>query len=153
MFDRGRALVAQVLEQDIAQLAGGAAAKGVQDRLVLAHRFAPAIALASEIGGVAHPADPSCEVGVGAAQRCIAGGFDDLLMDQLVVAGDWSLKLWEIHRREINPNTILEIKIQISKPYPVFNSCCNKEIYKRSKSNVQVIPIRVSLELYISLII
>jgi hypothetical protein len=74
-------------------------------------------------------------------------------MDQQAVAGDWDLKLWEIHRRECNSTTILERKNQTRKSYRLFNSCCGKEIYKRSIFHVQVIPIRVSLDAYMSLII
>ena len=84
MLDRGGPLVAQMDEQDVAEFAAGAAAQRIQDGLVLAHGFAPSLPLAGEIGGVAHPPDPSGEIGVGAEQRRVARGFDDLLVDQLV---------------------------------------------------------------------
>src|ERR1700722_1627638 len=84
MLDCVVSLVAQMREQDVAELAAGAAAQRIQNGFVLAHRFAPALALAGEIGGGAHPPDPSGEVRIGAGQRRIAGGFDDLLVDQLV---------------------------------------------------------------------
>src|SRR5579863_7778223 len=62
VLDRRGALVAQMLEQDVRQLIAGAAAQRLQDRLVLAHGLAPALALAGEIGGVAHAANPAGEV-------------------------------------------------------------------------------------------
>src|SRR5450631_4610843 len=61
-------------------------ARRVQDHLVFAHRFTPALALAGEIGGVAHPTDSSGETSVSVAQRRVARGLDDLLVNQLVDA-------------------------------------------------------------------
>src|SRR6202166_1109615 len=75
VFDGRGPLVAQVPEQDIAELAAGTAAQRVQDGLVLAHRLAPALPLAGEIGGVADPADPSREAGVSAPERRVARGL------------------------------------------------------------------------------
>ena len=68
MFNGGGSLVAQVLEQDVAQLASGAAAQRIQDRFVLAHGLAPALPLAREIGGIADAADPAGKTGVGRVQ-------------------------------------------------------------------------------------
>src|SRR5580692_11146256 len=84
MLDRSGSLVAQVPEQDVAEFASRAATQRVQDRLVFAHRFTPALALAGEIGGIAYPANPPRKVCVRALERRIARGFDDLLVDQLV---------------------------------------------------------------------
>src|ERR1700751_3240320 len=47
VLPRGGAFVAQVGEQDVGELAAGAAAQRFQDRLVLAHGLAPALTLAS----------------------------------------------------------------------------------------------------------
>jgi hypothetical protein len=57
-------LVAQMLEQDIAKFAARPAAERVQDGLVFAHRFAPAVSLPGKIGRVTHPANSSGEVRV-----------------------------------------------------------------------------------------
>src|ERR1700722_13447089 len=84
VLDGSLPLVAQVLEQDVRELAAGAAAQRLQDRLMLAHRLTPALALAGEIGGIAHAADSPRKVGVGRFQRFVARGLDDLLMDQLI---------------------------------------------------------------------
>src|SRR5438132_12402709 len=86
MFDRSPPLVAQVVEQDVAEFAAGAATQRLQDGLVLAHGLTPSLALAGKIGGVANTPDPSCEVGVGALEHCVARGLDDLLVVQLVDA-------------------------------------------------------------------
>src|SRR6185437_4149566 len=86
MLHRRRALVAQVGEQDVGELAAGATAQRFQDRLVLAHGLAPALALAGEIGGVADAADTSGEAGIGREQGGVARGLDDLLVDELVDA-------------------------------------------------------------------
>src|SRR5262245_12082735 len=64
MLDRGSTLVAQMVEQDVAQLASGAPAQRIEDRLMLAHRLSPALPLARKIGGIAHPADPPGKIGV-----------------------------------------------------------------------------------------
>src|SRR5258708_6730239 len=66
VLDGGGALVAQMDEQDVAELAAGAATQRVQDGFVLPHRFTPALPLAGKIRGVANPADPPGEVGVSA---------------------------------------------------------------------------------------
>ena len=72
MLDRRRALVAQMREQDVGQFAAGAPAQRLQDRLVLAHGLAPALALAGEIGGVADAADAPGKARIGRAsgRRC-----------------------------------------------------------------------------------
>src|SRR6202012_3986286 len=51
VLDGGGPLVAQMNEQDVAEFAAGAAAQRFQDGLMLAHRFAPSLALAGEVGG------------------------------------------------------------------------------------------------------
>src|SRR5450432_1074111 len=86
MLDRGSPLVAQMLEQDVTELVAGATTQRLQDGFMFTHRFAPAVALAGKIGGVANPANPSREVGIGALQRRVARSLDDLLVDQLVDA-------------------------------------------------------------------
>src|ERR1700689_2646497 len=84
VLDRRGPLVAQVLEQDVREFVAGAAAQRFQDRLVLAHGLAPALALAGEIGGIAHPANAPRNVRVSVFKRLIARGLDDLLMDRLI---------------------------------------------------------------------
>src|ERR1700758_204488 len=71
MLDGGGPLVAQMSEQDVAELASGAAAQRLQDGLVLAHRFAPALALAGKIGGITHAANAAGEIGVSGLQRVV----------------------------------------------------------------------------------
>src|SRR3981189_3885885 len=66
MLDGGGPLVAQMHEQDVAQLAAGPATQRVQDGLMLAHRLTPALSLAGKIRGVANPANPSGQAGAGA---------------------------------------------------------------------------------------
>src|SRR6185437_10522788 len=73
-------------EQDVGEFAARAAAQRLQDRLVLAHGLAPALALAGEIGGVADAADASGEAGEGRKQGGVARSLDDLLMNELVDA-------------------------------------------------------------------
>src|SRR5258707_293689 len=75
-----------MLEQNVAEFRAGAAAQRLQDGFMLTHRLAPAVALAGKIGGIAHPAYPSGEVGVSAKQRRVARRFQDLVVDQLVDA-------------------------------------------------------------------
>src|ERR1700730_1362722 len=82
----GGPLVAQMLEQDVAEFAAGSATQRLQDGLVFAHRLTPALPLAGKIGGVANPANPPGEIGISALERRVARGFDDLLVDQLVDA-------------------------------------------------------------------
>src|SRR5665647_76233 len=65
MLHRGGPLVAQMPEQDVAELAAGATTQRVQDGFVFAHRFAPAVTLAGKIGGIANPANSPGEVGIG----------------------------------------------------------------------------------------
>lgn len=84
MFNGSRPLVAQMHEQDVAELTAGAPPQRVQNGFVFAHRFSPPLSLARKIGRVANPANPSGEVGVSAPQRRVARGFDDLQMDQLI---------------------------------------------------------------------
>src|SRR4029453_18327319 len=84
MLDSGGALVAQMLEQDVGELAAGAAAQRIQDRLMLAHGLAPALPLAGEIGGVADAADPAGKAGIGGAQGLVARSRNDALVDALV---------------------------------------------------------------------
>src|SRR6202021_3995355 len=86
VLGRSGLLVAQVLEQNVREFVAGAAAQRLQDRLVFPHGLAPALALAGEIGGIAHAADASGEVRVSRLQRLVARGLDDLLMDQLIDA-------------------------------------------------------------------
>ena len=52
-FLRRALLIAQVLEQDVAELGAGAAAQRVENRLMFAHRLGPAVAFGIQIGGVA----------------------------------------------------------------------------------------------------
>src|SRR5262249_43070137 len=86
VLDRGGALVAQMGEQDVGELAASAAPQRFQDRLMLAHGLAPALPLAGEIGGIADAADASGETGVSRKQDGVARGLDDLLVDELVDA-------------------------------------------------------------------
>src|SRR6266478_3186858 len=53
---------------------------------MFAHGFAPSLALAGKIGGVANPANAPGEVGVSALQRRVPRSLDDLLVDQLIDA-------------------------------------------------------------------
>src|SRR5258708_8741553 len=50
MLDGSGPLVAQMSEQDVAELASGAAAQRLQDGLLFAHRFPPALPLPADIG-------------------------------------------------------------------------------------------------------
>src|SRR3981081_1712572 len=84
MLDRGGLLVAQMVEEDVAELAACAPSQRIQDHFMLAHRFAPALAFAGKIGGVANPAYPPGEVGISRQQYSVAGGLDNFLMDELV---------------------------------------------------------------------
>src|SRR2546421_12675141 len=80
MFNGGGSLVAQVLEQDVAELASGAAAQRIQDRFVLAHGLAPALPLAREIGGITDASDPAGKTGVGRVQGLVACGRNGTLV-------------------------------------------------------------------------
>ena len=62
MLDRGRSLVAQMVEQDVRELTARPPPQRVEDHFMLAHRFAPALALAGEIGGIADAPDPAGEI-------------------------------------------------------------------------------------------
>src|SRR6266481_9266218 len=86
MFDGSSPLVAQMYKQNVAEFATSTATQCVQDGLVFAHGFPPPLALAGKIGGVADATNAAGEVGVSASQRCVARGFDDLVMDQLIDA-------------------------------------------------------------------
>src|SRR6266852_8014492 len=84
MLDRGGSLVAQMLEQDVAELAACPPPQRLEDHLMFAHRLAPALALAGEIGGIADAAYPAGEIRIGRQQCSVAGRLDDFLMDELV---------------------------------------------------------------------
>src|ERR1700730_12885840 len=84
MRDRGGSLVAQMLEEDVAKLAARPPPQRVQDHFMLAHRLAPALPLASKIGGIADAAYPAGEIGTGRQQCSVAGRLDNFLMDELV---------------------------------------------------------------------
>src|SRR2546423_4074411 len=81
MFNGGGSLVAQVLEQDVAELACGAAAQRIQDRFVLAHRLAPALPLAREIGGIADAAGPARKTGISRRQGPVSARPHQWLSD------------------------------------------------------------------------
>src|ERR1700737_966599 len=72
MFDRGGPLVAQMVEQDVAELTARPPPQSLEDHFMLAHRFAPALAFAGKIGRVANAADPAGEVGIGREQGRVA---------------------------------------------------------------------------------
>src|SRR3982074_3909493 len=84
MLDRGGLLVAQMVEEDVADFSACAPSQRIQDHFMLAHRFAPALAFAGKIGGVANPAYPPGEVGISRQQYSVAGRLDNFLMDELV---------------------------------------------------------------------
>ena len=84
MLDRGGALVAQMVEQDVRELAARPPPQRVEDHFMLAHRFAPALALAGKIGGIADAPDPAGEIGVSRQQGSVARGLDNFVMDGLV---------------------------------------------------------------------
>ncbi len=50
IFHRGDEFIAQVREENVADLFWGAAAQGIENSFVLAHGFAPTIAMAIQIG-------------------------------------------------------------------------------------------------------
>src|SRR5258705_9760390 len=85
MFNGCGSLVAQMLEQDVAQLASGAAAQRIQDRFVFAHGLTPALPLAREIGGIADAADTAGKTGLCPAQGLVPPGGNDVPADALVV--------------------------------------------------------------------
>src|SRR5882757_8427039 len=84
MVDRGSSLVAQMLEEDVAEFAACSSPQRLEDHFVLAHRLAPALALAGKISGIADAAYPAGEIGVSRQQCSVAGRFDNFLMDELV---------------------------------------------------------------------
>src|SRR4030088_2184762 len=86
MLDRGGLLVAQMVEEDVAELAACAPSQRIQDHFMLAHRFAPALAFAGKIGGIANTAYPAGEVGISRQQCSVAGCLDNFLMNELVGA-------------------------------------------------------------------
>src|SRR3569833_57900 len=71
-FQGGAALVAQMVEQDFAELGSGAAAERVKHQFVLAHRRSPALFFTREVGRVAHATDASGERGIGRLQHVVA---------------------------------------------------------------------------------
>src|SRR3984893_6302604 len=84
MLDRGGPLVAQMVEEDVAKLAACPPPQRVEDHFMLAHRFAPALAFAGKIGGIADTAYPAGEIGISRQQCSVARRLDNFLMDELV---------------------------------------------------------------------
>src|ERR1700737_4618363 len=84
MRDRGGSLVAQVLEEDVAKLAARPPPQRVEDHFMLAHRLAPALALAGKISGIADAAYSAGDIGISRQQCSVAGRLDNFLMDELV---------------------------------------------------------------------